>query len=123
MLLFDGIIGEEILTIILIRGRMNAKICTFPSNTLYSSMLTSDASVASRLLSDLPNLPNAAEAKDTLEHEVVFFDTAGCEFFERIDGGEGAEAPIASRDEGSKCNVNEAEVVKKWVEELVSRPS
>ena len=86
-------------------------------------MLTSDASVASRLLSELPNLPNATDVKDTLEHEIVFFDTAGCEFFERVDGGEGAEAPFASGDEGSKCNVNEAEVVKKWVEELVSRPS
>jgi DNA polymerase alpha-associated DNA helicase A len=99
---------------------MNTKICDFPSNTLYSSMLTSDASVASRRLSDLPNLPNATDAKDTLEHEVVFFDTAGCEFFERIDGGEGTEAPFTLGDEGSKCNVNEAEVVRKWVEELVS---
>ena len=86
-------------------------------------MLTSDASVASRLLSNLPDLPNATDSKDTLEHEVVFFDTAGCEFFERIDGGEGTEAPFALGDEGSKCNVNEVEVVRKWVEELVSRPS
>ena len=99
------------------------KICGFPSKTLYYSMLTSDTSVASRLLSDLPNLPNAKDAKDTLGHEVVFFDTAGCEFFERIDGGEGVEASLAVGDEGSKCNVNEAEVVRKWVEELVSRPS
>jgi DNA polymerase alpha-associated DNA helicase A len=102
---------------------MNMKICDFPSKTLYSSRLTSDASVASRLLSDLPNLPNATDAKDTLGHEVVFFDTAGCEFFERVDGGEGAEASLAVGDEGSKCNVNEAEVVRKWVEELVSGPN
>jgi DNA polymerase alpha-associated DNA helicase A len=104
-------------------GRMNAKICDFPSKTLYSSRLISDGSVACHLLSDLPDLPNATDAKDTLGHEVVFFDTAGCEFFERTDGGGEAEAPLAVGDEGSKCNVNEAEVVRKWVEELVSGPS
>ena len=109
---------------IVTHGRMNTKISDFPSKTLYSSRLTSDISVASRLLSDLPNLPDATDTKDALRHEVVFFDTAGCEFFERIDnGGEGAEASTAVGDEGSKCNVNEAEVVRKWVEELVSPPN
>jgi DNA polymerase alpha-associated DNA helicase A len=41
---------------------------------------------------------------------VVFYDTAGCEYFERVDG---------DNDEGSRCNENEVTVVKGWVEKLV----
>jgi len=44
---------------------------------------------------------------------VIFFDTAGCEYFERQDTDGDA-------DEGSKCNENEALVVKNWVERLTS---
>lgn len=48
--------------------------------------------------------------KEVLETPVVFFDTAGCEFFERVDG---------DGDEGSRCNENEATIVDKWVDSLV----
>jgi DNA polymerase alpha-associated DNA helicase A len=92
---------------------MNTSICDFPSTTLYSSKLSSNPSVASRLLTKYNDTSNAA---DTLSHPVVFFDTAGCEYFERIDG----DSANTKSDEGSKCNVNEVEIVKKWVEELVS---
>lgn len=44
---------------------------------------------------------------------VVFFDTAGCEYFER-------QETDSDNDEGSKCNENEALVVKNWIERLVS---
>ena len=48
---------------------------------------------------------------------VVFYDTEGCEYLERVDG---------DGDEGSRCNENEAAVVKRSVEQLVgfiSRPA
>lgn len=93
---------------------MNTSICDFPSNTLYSSKLSSDPSVASRLLT---KYNDSSSATDTLSHPVIFFDTAGCEYFERVDA-DGTNAN-SNNDEGSKCNVNEVEIVKKWVEELV----
>lgn len=93
---------------------MHAQICEFPSKTLYASQLASHASVASHLLRDLPNAQPESEedAKEVLGTPVVFFDTAGCEYFERMEG---------DGDEGSRCNENEATVVKNWVASLVSR--
>ena len=46
-----------------------------------------------------------------LQHPVVFFDTSGCEFFERLEDGDA--------DEGSRCNENEGTLVKNWVDKLV----
>lgn len=93
---------------------MHAQICEFPSKTLYASQLASHTSVASHLLRDLPNAQPESEedAKEVLGTPVVFFDTAGCEYFERVEG---------DGDEGSRCNENEATVVKNWVASLVSR--
>lgn len=92
--------------------RMHAQICAFPSKTLYGSKLQSHSSVAARLLQDLPNTHADSEedVKDMLQTPVVFFDTAGCEYFERLDG---------DGDEGSRCNENEVTIVKNWVEKLV----
>ena len=67
-------------------------------------------------LEDLQDQPANGEDEDEegiLSTPVVFFDTAGCEYFERTDG---------DSDEGCKCNENEATVVKNWVEKLVSTP-
>jgi DNA polymerase alpha-associated DNA helicase A len=65
-------------------------------------------------LSDLLQLETdgGEEEADVLGMPVVFFDTAGCEYFERLDG---------DNEEGSRCNENEAAVVKVWVDKLVSR--
>ena len=41
----------------------------------------------------------------------MFYDTTGCEYFERLDG---------DGDEGSRCNENEVMVVKRCIEQLVS---
>ncbi|KAG2366360.1 AAA domain-containing protein [Suillus spraguei] len=70
----------------------------------------------SHLLKDLPTTSTFTSSEDedtikeTLGTPVVFYDTAGCEYFERVDG---------DNDEGSRCNENEAAVVSKWVERLV----
>lgn len=101
---------------------MHETICTFPSKTLYGGRLRSDASVARHLLRDLENTETASasparsgeesDADELLRTPVVFFDTAGCEYFEK--SGEEGEG-----DEGSKCNENEATLVKNWVVKLV----
>lgn len=94
---------------------MHAQIADFPSKALYQNKLKSHASVAAHLLRDLPNVHVESEedAKELLGTPVVFFDTAGCEYYERLEG---------NGDEGSRCNENEATVVKNWVESLVSSP-
>jgi len=82
---------------------------------MYRGKLTSHASVASHLLKDLPNAKadSPEEETEVLGTPVVFYDTAGCEYFERVQAeGDG--------DEGSKCNENEVSVVKAWVDRLVS---
>lgn len=95
---------------------MHAQICQFPSKTLYASKLKSHTSVSSHLLSDLPNTRAFTETRDeetikeTVGTPVVFYDTAGCEYYERLEG---------DGDEGSRCNENEASVVKGWTEKLV----
>jgi DNA polymerase alpha-associated DNA helicase A len=91
---------------------MHKKIADFPSETLYGSALISHESVASHLLRDLPGVSTDQGLAEVTSEPVVFFDTAGCEFYERADSeGRG--------DEGSRSNENEATLVKKWVEELV----
>jgi DNA polymerase alpha-associated DNA helicase A len=94
---------------------MHESICAFPSKTLYHSKLKSHLSVASHLLDGLPTAQAKSEddEKELLKTPVVFFDTAGCEYFERLDG---------DADEGSRCNENEATIVSNWVDKLV-RPS
>ena len=86
---------------------MHTKIAEFPSKVMYDSRLITHSSVAAHLLRDLPNI---TMDDDILETPVVFFDTAGCEYFEKLEG-EG--------DEGSRCNENEATIVHNWVECLV----
>ncbi|KAG6888621.1 hypothetical protein C0992_008031 [Termitomyces sp. T32_za158] len=70
------------------------------------------STVEGHLLVDLPNtrIIDDDNQKEMLETPVVFIDTAGCEYFERVDG---------DGDEGSRCNENEAMIVKNRVEKLV----
>ncbi|KIL66018.1 hypothetical protein M378DRAFT_186133 [Amanita muscaria Koide BX008] len=113
--------GSGIKRMLEIQYRMHEQICTFPSKTLYSSRLKSHDSVATHLLTGLPNINvslarasrkiNEEDSKEILGTPIVFFDTAGCEYFERQADGDG--------DEGSKSNENEALVVKNWVEQLI----
>lgn len=79
---------------------------------MYHSKLHSHKSVASHLLDDLPNTSaeDDDEAEEVLRTPVVFIDTAGSEYYERVEG---------DHEEGSRCNENEAMVVKKYVTRLV----
>jgi len=104
--------GPGIKRMLNVQYRMNSQIAKFPSKTMYSNKLRSHESVASHLLSDLPNTSAVGEEeeKEVLGTPVVFYDTAGCEYFERLEG---------DGDEGSRCNENEATVVKNWIEKLI----
>ncbi|KAK0221000.1 P-loop containing nucleoside triphosphate hydrolase protein [Armillaria nabsnona] len=104
--------GTNIKRMLQVQYRMHSQICEFPSKTLYGSKLESHDSVASHLLSDVVQAEGDEETiKEVLETPVVFFDTAGCEYFERLEG---------DGDEGSRCNENEATVVKQWIDKLTS---
>lgn len=98
---------------------MNENIAQFPSVTLYDNELESAPSVADHTLLDLPTIvdPDSEDTRDVLEPTVVFFDTAGCEFYERTDADD--ESSKRSLGEGSKSNENEATVVAKWARKLV----
>ncbi|KAF8314019.1 P-loop containing nucleoside triphosphate hydrolase protein [Clavulina sp. PMI_390] len=113
--------NKKIKRMLTVQYRMHATIAAFPSKTLYKSALISHESVASHLLKDLPETSSDPQViSEMLEPPVVFFDTAGCEYFERLqeDDGEGKRGSVS--DEGSRCNENEATVVKNWVEKLVN---
>lgn len=104
--------GPNIKRMLQVQYRMHSQICEFPSKTLYESKLESHDSVASHLLSDVVQAEGDEETiKEVLETPVVFFDTAGCEYFERLEG---------DGDEGSRCNENEATVVKQWIDKLTN---
>lgn len=98
---------------------MNTKIASFPSKTLYHSRLKSDGSNSRRVLRDLPEVNQSEEFEDVVGEgtEVVFYDTAGAEFWER-SGNDGDEQLVGD-DGASLCNENEATVVKNWVDKLV----
>jgi DNA polymerase alpha-associated DNA helicase A len=91
---------------------MNMKIADFPSKVMYHNKLRSHKSVASHLLDDLPNTSaeDDDEAEEVLRTPVVFVDTAGSEYYERVEG---------DHQEGSRYNENEAMVVKKYITRLV----
>jgi superfamily I DNA and/or RNA helicase len=102
---------------------MHASIAEFPSKELYSSALISHESVASRRLIDLPSIldKDSEDAQCVLEPTLVFFDTAGTEMYERLEGDEvDSSVNKTSVGEGSRYNENEAEIVSKWVRQLVS---
>ncbi|KAL7283392.1 hypothetical protein ACG7TL_002822 [Trametes sanguinea] len=105
--------GPGIKRMLTVQYRMHAQIAAFPSKVMYYGKLKSHESVASHLLRDLPNTKADSEEdeKEILGTPVAFYDTAGCEYFERVEG---------DNDEGSRCNENEASVVKMWVDQLAS---
>ncbi|QRV98888.1 DNA polymerase alpha subunit A [Ceratobasidium sp. AG-Ba] len=107
-----GLSRLDLLKMLTVQYRMHKKIADFPSRTLYSSALVSHESVASHLLRDLPGVSTEPELAEITAEPVVFFDTAGCEFYEKADAEGG--------DDASRSNENEATLVKKWVDELVT---
>ena len=94
----------------------------FPSRALYDKKLVAHESVAKRLLADLPNLegPRTPESDDGLLTEpVIFYDTAGSAMYERAEDADSDAGLRKTVDGESKSNENEAEIVMKFIDELV----
>ncbi|KAJ9095628.1 hypothetical protein QFC21_005499 [Naganishia friedmannii] len=126
MTLFDRLekmYGAGIKRLLAVQYRMHASIAEFPSRALYSSALISHESVASRRLINLPSIidKESEDAQDVLSHTLVFFDTSGTEMYERLEGDDvDSSVNKTSVGEGSRYNENEAEIVNKWVRQLIS---
>ncbi|CAD6582405.1 MAG: hypothetical protein TREMPRED_003274 [Tremellales sp. Tagirdzhanova-0007] len=120
----ERLYGSGIKRVLQVQYRMNERIACFPSETLYDNRLISSPTVAKRTLLTLLPVPDLVrdDAEETLEPTVVFFDTAGCEFFERSEAAGNGDIKLVkgALGEGSKSNENEAVVVVKWAKKLIS---
>ena len=118
--LFDRLLtlhGPSIKRMLTTQYRMHERIMRFPSDELYEAKLVAADSVKARLLSDLPY--EVKETEDTKE-PVVFWDTQGGDFPEKIDDGEGDKKTNKSTLLGdSKSNEMEAALVKYHVANLI----
>ncbi|KAI8942995.1 hypothetical protein NX059_001033 [Plenodomus lindquistii] len=118
--LFDRLLalhGPGIKRMLTTQYRMHETIMRFPSDELYESKLVAADFVKDRLLKDLPY--KVQETEDTRE-PLVFWDTQGGDFAEKIED----EGVIGKGGKGmslgdSKSNEAEAALVKKHVCSLV----
>ena len=125
--------STQIKRVLKVQYRMHADIASFPSDELYESALISHESVAAHTLRDiLPPLeeqgPEGAKDEEDLDiPPVVFYDTAGCEFYERSGSSDepalaeaGGKGKGGGVDDESKSNANEAVICAKWARHLIS---
>ncbi|RDW74426.1 putative DNA helicase [Aspergillus mulundensis] len=115
--LFDRLLsmhGPGIKRMLTTQYRMHEKIMRFPSDELYESKLVAADNVKSRLLKDLPY--EVQETDDTKE-PVVFWDTQGGDFTEKVEDEDVAKKEGLLSE--SKSNEMEALVVARHVDNLV----
>ncbi|PTU19896.1 hypothetical protein P175DRAFT_0439566 [Aspergillus ochraceoroseus IBT 24754] len=115
--LFDRLLslhGPGIKRMLTTQYRMHESIMRFPSDELYESKLIAAESVKSRLLKDLPY--EVQETDDTRE-PVVFWDTQGGDFPEKVEDEDVSKKEALLGE--SKSNEMEALVVGKHVDNLV----
>lgn len=115
--LFDRLLklhGPKIKRMLTIQYRMHEKIMAFPSEELYESKLMAADDVKLRLLNGLPGVDDTEDTREPL----IFFDTQGGDFPEKIEDEE-ATKKLSSLGE-SKSNDGEAALVKMHVDNLVS---
>jgi len=108
--------GDSIKSMLTTQYRMHETIMAFPSEALYESKLMAAEAVKARLLTGLPY--EVEETEDTKE-PLVFYDTEGGDFPERIDDEDTAKTSKASLFGESKSNEHEAAVVRSHVAKLV----
>ncbi|TIC32179.1 P-loop containing nucleoside triphosphate hydrolase protein [Wallemia mellicola] len=113
-----GIHGNSIKCLLSVQYRMHDMIMKYPSEAMYNSKLTAYEAVSKRTLMELPNVVDNDTEKDEVElsSPLVFIDTDGYDFFERIDSEELKKGAV---EEGSKYNENEVEIIKRKVQDLV----
>lgn len=114
-----GIHGSGIKTLLSVQYRMHDLIMRYPSASMYGGALVAHEGVSRRTLLDLPSVRSHNGAKDEVElsSPLVFIDTDGLDYLERVDTDEIKKG----EEEGSKYNENEVEVVRHKVEQLVSQ--
>ena len=113
-----GMYGEEVKRLLNVQYRMHETIMRFPSDELYEGKLVAAEGVKGRLLKDLEY--EVQDTEDTKE-PLVFFDTQGGDFPERVEdvgGGEGRKTKSMLLGD-SKSNEMEAAVVKMHVKSLI----
>ncbi|KAI7627828.1 DNA helicase [Hortaea werneckii] len=135
--LFDRLLtlhGPAIKRMLTTQYRMHELIMTFPSSALYSSRLQAADSVRTRLLKDLPY---PVEDTDDTREPLVFWDTQGGDFPEKVEDDEPAASDTGGGGGGtgtgpakkkkpsslllseSKINENEASLVSFHVRNLI----
>ncbi|TIA92712.1 hypothetical protein E3P99_00505 [Wallemia hederae] len=114
-----GVHGNGIKVLLSVQYRMNDLIMQFPSQVMYNGALEAYEGVSKRTLLDLPSVASHTGEKDDVElsSPLVFIDTDGCDYFERVDTDEMKKGV----EEGSKYNENEVEVVRRKVEQLTQQ--
>ena len=113
--LFDRLLrllGPSIKRMLTVQYRMHEQIMAFPSEELYDAELIAADSVKSRLLTDLPY--EVKETDDTGE-PLVFLDTQGGDFPEKVEADNGDKGLLGD----SKSNEMEALLVEMQVKNLV----
>lgn len=116
--LFDRLLslhGNSIKRMLTTQYRMHENIMRFPSDALYDGKLIAAEAVRSRLLKDLPY--DVADSDNTME-PVVFFDTQGGDFPEKLEDDEEPKSKSSLLAE-SKVNDLEALVVQAHVDNLI----
>lgn len=117
--LFDRLLslhGPSIKRMLTTQYRMHEKIMRFPSDELYDSKLIAADFVKARLLMELPY--EVQQTEDTTE-PLVFWDTQGGDFHEKVENDSGKKASRGTILGDSKCNQMEAALVKHHVQGLV----
>ncbi|KAJ5239676.1 hypothetical protein N7468_004295 [Penicillium chermesinum] len=116
--LFDRLLalhGPGIKRMLTTQYRMHEKIMRFPSDELYESKLIAADSVKSRLLA---GLPYEVQGNDDTQEPLVFWDTQGGDFPEKVEDKEIGQKEALLGE--SKSNEMEALVVARHVDNLVA---
>ena len=116
--LFDRLLslhGPSIKRMLTTQYRMHEKIMRFPSDEMYDSKLVADDAVKDRLLNDLPY--EVQDTDDTRE-PLVFYDTQGGDFPEKIEDEGPEKKTKGAIMSDSKSNEMEAALVKLHVKNL-----
>ncbi|KAJ5306009.1 hypothetical protein N7508_005024 [Penicillium antarcticum] len=114
--LFDRLLalhGSGIKRMLTTQYRMHEKIMRFPSDELYEGKLIAGEAVKARLLVDLPY---EVEGTDDTQEPLVFWDTQGGDFPEKVEDEEIGKKGLLG---DSKSNEMEALVVARHVDNLV----
>lgn len=117
--LFDRLLalhGSSIKRMLTTQYRMHEKIMRFPSDEMYESRLIAADSVKGRLLT---GLPYPVEETDDTTAPLVFWDTQGGDFPEKIEDDDVTKKSRASIMSDSKSNEMEAALVKHHVKNLI----